>query len=411
MEILTLNDDTLLQIFENIHLKFLLKIRLVCRRLFWIVDRICRKKKRFILCEDVYEGNYPRYSNKEKIARLIEYYFITYGSFVEEFFFLNFNKHSRLERNVKDFVARYELDEFLLENVVKYCPNLRVLDISKQIFDTYSSLAALEKLPQTIEILRIELCRLDEVGNVDETFGKILKTCTNLKEFSLHGSCYSYLELSDKIFEQIQSKNLTILNISGGFSMSITNLKWLKNVKNLIELHVERTDFGDEDLNELVINCFNLESLTLAYAKRVTNFGSLCFLKRLIYLKLDGNRDHFDDQALEKISTNCHNLTYLSLQNCRQLTNSSLISISNLHNLHYLDLCSIPNVDDKTLEWVCNYCINLEILQIKFCSHVTRQGLQFTAKLLHLSKLGCPFTGEELNRQQLSYKHFEITKG
>lgn len=397
-----ISDDILYYIFQYIPLKKLLEIKLVCHKWNSVVDQMCRCRKSFVVSEELFRGNYSKYPNQEKINDFIKYYLKYYGEFIEQVYFLKPNKNAPTARNVRDFVARHELNEDLLKGIIKYCSKLRIFDLRKHIFDEFSTFELIKMLPQTLEVLKIELCRLDGEGNVDEVFDYLFTRGLNLVEFSVYGSSYGYFELSDLALINLSTVNLQKIDLSAGFSLSITNLNWLNGAVNVTELHLERAEICDNDLQILTSTCRRLQVLTLAYSKNVTNFALLSQLTHLIELTLNGNRDNFDDHSLTEICRGCPNLKSLSLENCRLLTKSSVLCISNLNKLHHLDLCSVPAVDDACLDWICKCCQSLQTLLIKFCKAVTQNGLNFIiCNLKNVKTVGCPFTGEELNRSQL----------
>lgn len=388
------NDFILSRVFSHLPLSQWLILEAVSSTWYDILARSWRSVKSLSIENDFFDApeNYPtKISDRDEteICMVLK----KCGPYLTRLHLARVNVRKPFFRNVRRFTARHELSERILSAICQYCTRLKALDLSYHIFPTWASFELLRNVPETIEILLLEICRLDEEAPSENGMTELMNTffgrSTNLRVFSLWGSCYGYWTITERDLLRVPP-SLVYLDLSQGFTAKIGGLRsWIPALISLQQLHLERTSINDDDLRALVETCRGtLQGLTLAYAKSITDFAQISSFSKLRYLRLDGNRDRLIDPALDRICQDCLGLRLLNLENCNSLTANGLRKIANLRQLRHLSVCSILAMNDECLAQICGQCPKLRSLQLKYCRRLTRCGLVCLPELCKLKYLG-----------------------
>ncbi|XP_053685768.1 dynein regulatory complex subunit 6-like [Sabethes cyaneus] len=267
--------------------------------------------------------------------------------------------------------------DFCVEQMVKYMPDLKLLNLSGCCGVSDYGAAQVFKLRQ-LKCLNLSSCRISKRG--------IFEGMANNNKISLIELHLENLSpLDDECFIKIglSFPNLTLLNLAGSAScmtncalqhvfLHLTNLKHLN-----LERSTKLTDagftgidlpqktfaiwdiaetFSIDRLKKLrilkVSGCFKITDFTLRYAFRFMELKELSI-----------SRCHqISKQGIEKLVTSCPALEFLDLSECQNINDNCLELIAmNLKRLSTLKISNCPLVSEVGLHYLSTYCKNLKV--------------------------------------------------
>ncbi|KAJ0614343.1 putative leucine-rich repeat domain superfamily, F-box-like domain superfamily [Helianthus annuus] len=158
-----------------------------------------------------------------------------------------------------------------------------------------------------------------------------------------------------------------------------------RNVKELVELHLERLQVSDLGL-AAVSSCRGLEILHLLKTPDCSNLGLTSVVEKCTLLRklhIDGWKTRrINDEGLISVAKNCPNLQELVLINV-DITRTGLDLLStNCRKLERLALCGSETIGDAEISCIAAKCRALRKLCIKSCP-VSDYGMEALA-------VGCP---------------------
>ena len=253
------------------------------------------------------------------------------------------------------FISNQNIDDKSLKTILKTCPKLKSLDVSKN--EKINGKSSLQYLSSNIISLDISECRYireDGFNSLVYSKGKYLKQlrigtyiskkiiksiANNLKQLTeLHINAYYY----PKTFESQDLSSIGRLErlqhlylhnmpplLQNDFDSPLIGI--LKAVHNLKTLSLIVTQISDKSLEILSKFCPKLESFEYQYSSyetvvnnELTNEGalSLCAMYNLKTLSLTGTA--FDDNSVKNLLQSNQSLKYIYFSYCENITESSL---------------------------------------------------------------------------------------
>lgn len=384
----------LLKIFSAVPLKDRVKLESVCKRWRNILLTSYQQIRNLSISELIDEKVYKSANGHQKVESLL----IKFGGYVSNLKFPSIDSQLTNLQSLKvlQSFAKFEITSEIINCISNHCPKLKSLDLSYHYFPSEVTFSLLANLPSTVELLKLENCRLDNLSLRDVTISdvttildqilkKIFLQLPKLQVFSLKGSCYNFLMLTERSIIHLP-RTIRSLDLSNGYSLKISSLTGLDRFDQLSSLHLERTSITDADIL-IISRMAQMRHLNLSYSKLVTNFQPLSELHSLEYLHLNGNRNNLLDSHFIAICHGCANLKCLSIESCCSLTDAGLRPLSLLKELVSLSVNSCP-LGDYSLCLIATSCPKIQLLQLKYCRLLTLQSFQHLTLLKHLTQLG-----------------------
>ena len=180
--------------------------------------------------------------------------------------------------------------------------------------------------------------------------------------------------VSDKAIMYLTSHcfNLKVLNLSGVRYLSDTAIEnAARCCLQLEELDLTRLDqLTDASLHAIARGCRKLRKLNLYASGKFTDKGFCDVFEHCLELEeVDICGSRATDESIEALSMNCKNLQTLNLRWCTALTDLSLMCLSRLERLKYLNIHGIASLTQEGLEHLGNANVKwtLETLDINGC--------------------------------------------
>ncbi|GLH12181.1 hypothetical protein R5R35_008678 [Gryllus longicercus] len=313
--------------------------------------------------------------------------------------------------NLRWFVPQYRYTTGrLLEAVIKYCKNIRELElcISK------SDYCLVEKL--VLECRNVEYLSIIGDDFAETNALQIISKCTKLKSLRLIG------------YVTTQKRNIFVDISRGCPSLERLDLRYLTHYNNedlerllkqkkntIISLYLYCCNEGQKcSLPVIFESCPRLQLLHVnghgggPYADDFASFKNMRNLKTLSMLdfrcsnvnsvseyfetgsvynlvNLDlSSFENFGKRLAQAIFTKCSNLQDLNLGDCRKLTDECLESIGNLRNLENLHMDGCEAITDNGVTYIVR-CTKLKYLNLNDCDKITNES--FLLCCMHLKML------------------------
>ncbi|XP_054165955.1 uncharacterized protein LOC128963471 [Oppia nitens] len=236
-----------------------------------------------------------------------------------------------------------DISESTLEFILKNCPKLEVLNVSKNVRITGLCFGL---LPQSIKRL-------------------VLNNCWNLSLEAI------------KCIVTGSAKCLTNLEINGEFIDNKIVSEICENLFNLQILEIDCSNIEDKHTLHKLSNLRHLEELNLFLPSIKFDYILCDILKNNYYLKklsLDGAI--VTDYSIQFLPQFCPHLEYLSIAFEELIINNKISdncceSLAKLNNLQHLDL-QYTKIGDKLIQVITD-CPNILTVEIEGCKQVTNK--------------------------------------
>jgi len=172
--------------------------------------------------------------------------------------------------------------------------------------------------------------------------------------------------------------DLGILNVVKASSRSLIHfeLYWQHSLKN-------------DTLVEIAKTCNQLELLNLSGCQKIQDSGLRALARNCSELiNLDITRcPDLSDEGLHFFCSRMSQILSLNLYADSQFTDKGLLSISNLHNLKFLDLCGVGKISSQAVMDIARGCKLLESWNLTWCVNVDDAALFVIAEHCTILKL------------------------
>ncbi|XP_033625290.1 F-box/LRR-repeat protein 17-like [Asterias rubens] len=191
-----------------------------------------------------------------------------------------------------------------------------------------------------------------------------------------------------------------------------------KHCLNLIHLDLSScTGLTDQSLKSIAEQCPRLQKLRLKQCPHISDLSlqvvaSSC--RRLKVLTLTDN-DKITDMTLESLAKHTHNLEILCLQNCG-IHPPGVMQISKLQHLKKLDLSNLSTLTPEAVKLVAKHCTLLDTLNLSLSKEVSDDSVSCVAvsckRLTVLFLISCTITDRALfsiGENSLQLEHLDIS--
>ena len=294
---------------------------------------------------------------------------------------------------------------------------------------------------------------------------KVIKYCINLKAIEINDSSIDE-NILQMVFNKLKRLNVLWLRNRENFNKSL--LKVFINCKNsvkLTELHISNQNIDDNSLEVVIKNCPHLKFLNVSKNDNITGKSSLQYLSSSLksldisecrYIREDGFQclisgegtnlselkfgTYVSKQIIENISKNLKSLTKLHINAYyypKSFISDDLSSISRLERLEHLYVHNllpllqnnfdntfsqiliglnklktlsliVTQISDNSLKYLAKYCPKLESFEYQYSSYktvvntdLTDEGALYLSQIKSLRKLS--ITGTAFTEKSLSH--------
>lgn len=277
---------------------------------------------------------------------------------------------STLEKNHRDYTKletlriKEKLSADQLERLVVLFPNLEelILDKCGEIPPAHTlnfNLSKLKRLkiletklpPNVIEPLVNSASNLEQMilfkCSVNGTF-----RLKSLKKLNIYE-----VEIEDSVLTDLIDNNTQLIELNVAYIKEIKSLKIKNQHPDLKKIFIAESIINNQNLDEFLSNCPNLENLTLTKNNYNSISASLNELTHLDLTDVD-----IDDDALLHLLSNSPNITSIVIKDCKNLTGSFLNK--ELPSLKNIRLYKI-NLENADITNILRHCKDINLSECK----------------------------------------------
>lgn len=143
---------------------------------------------------------------------------------------------------------------------------------------------------------------------------------------------------------------------------------------------------SDAGVSQLANSCTILEWINLAECDKLTDASIQSLSQSCTLLKyLNISKLPLTDISVMYIGNYAKNLQTLIMKKCAGIQDDSVafLAKSSLNSLLVLDLDGCTNVSDSSIQQLCLYCTQLQILDISFCRKITFPSILLIVNMLN----------------------------
>lgn len=224
----------------------------------------------------------------------------------------------------------------------------------------------------------------------DECLLLLINVCKNLIEFSLNG----FKKISDNIIIAMTKNNpsLKYLNLSGCWNITDVSLNYISTKCLSLEVLDLSATFNihDEGIINIIKQCKSLHTINLQLCSEITDESIIEISKYCRYLKNLNISSciNITNHSLQAIQMNCNHIEMIDISYNKKLTEEQILSFIHSSigsNLKELNMEGLSKINDVIIEKISEKCLNLKLLNIKFCSLVSMNAIKMLRnKLVHL---------------------------
>lgn len=400
-----LNEDAFNVIFNRSSFQEKLKLRIVCKKWYHLINSMLRKEKSLSIIQPGrlhLRGNYsPSWHSINDYDPSSKEYIYPYSIHIEPFRSILV----RCENLAAIDLIHVQMNDELMSALTESCPNIQHLDLG---FCTRLSYHVVELITKTwghkLKHLVVCGCELNE-----RHISLIIENCPQLEHFDASdntlviGDCLANLpetirELNIKNCDGFQcsaieslceggGKNIKKLSI-GGFSYGLLlpdlilpqlcrNLKNLKKLECSIKISNENSEENLlsisllKDLEELLIY-YTTDHVVYTITDKILKsiIVSCPKLKRLELIEADEGVN-VTDESLSLLPNCCPAIERLVFDGFIYISRNSLLTFSKLKNLWFFEVAHSTGVDDVGVEVLLKNCLLIRHLRVSFCPNVT----------------------------------------
>lgn len=280
-----------------------------------------------------------------------------------------------------DFSDYSRLSNEELRTVVRCCPNIRSLNLSRCSLLTDAAFMSVSKPVAATSAVRLTPMGLRGLRNSNQSAKLQAKELAPLR--SLQNLSVANLgQISAKALAHFtrECRCIQVLDLSWCSSLdddAVVNIVQ-GSFSTLTELNLWQCRSIDGDcVEEIAAQCSSLEVLNLRGCDRVTDSAVAAvadFCPKMSSLILEGCC-RVTDFSIAKLATQCARLANLNVSWCEKLTDKSAAA---LHKPISKLLCAgCSSLTDKGLEIISKQCCKtLKTIDLSFCGRITTAGVQ-----------------------------------
>ncbi|KAK7494713.1 hypothetical protein BaRGS_00014111 [Batillaria attramentaria] len=294
-----------------------------------------------------------------------------------------------------------------LGSLAENCPNLKKLDLSgakavgkEALIKLFQGCTRLQNLDLSYSSRLAQACECQALWTLPQSL-KELSLCGVLiedEQVFVEGlqrlRCLSSVRLcgvpalTDATLSQVLETigpNLESLDISGGFSKSLTDeglravskycvklqelcLSLLSQVTGVTLVPVFQTAERALNFRKLYLSCRMLDASVLSVVAATCHELRLLEISGVVLV---------NDELLYQLAENCHQLSHLGIKGCRQVTNDGVCELVRHCPIRSLVLSGIHSLTDQCIFTLANSCPLLEEIYLNGCAQISPAAVRY----------------------------------